>query len=391
MATQTTRPVIDVPAPLRELRRVFEAAGHRLWFVGGCVRDAAMGIEPKDVDLATDATPLEQIALYKSARIRWIGTGFDHGTITAVLDGVPYETTTLRRDVETDGRHAVVEWTRDVLLDLGRRDLTINAMALTFDGELVDPYGGMLDLRRRRVRFVGDAATRIREDHLRILRWFRFFARFGSFQTIHRPDLDTIAAGASSLSDISVERIWSEMRRILTGPAILDVTRAIGESGVTAALGLGDGDALRLYEARRETRDPGALMAAWQGRAAVDVLKAWKSSNDERESAKFAGARVDGPYGIVDAKTDLVDGARRDHVLALLAMRRDAVAIEAVRDWTPPTFPVQGRDLADAGMRPGKAMGEVLRDLKARWIASDFTAGRDDLIALALQPMGETR
>ena len=169
---------------LKALRAQFVAAGFDLRLVGGVVRDTIASIPAKDIDLCTDATPEQQIEIYHRYGYRAIPTGLQHGTITVVLDSVPYEITSLRIDVKTDGRHAEVEFTNDWHADLARRDLTINAMAMTFDGEVIDPFGGQQDLQDRVVRFVGDAEQRIQEDYLRILRCIRFMGRFGDINRI---------------------------------------------------------------------------------------------------------------------------------------------------------------------------------------------------------------
>lgn len=361
-----------------------------MWFVGGCVRDALRGDVPSDFDLATTATPDEQVAICDSLGIRWIGTGLAHGTITTVVGGTPYEITTLRRDVETDGRHAVVEWTPDLTEDLGRRDLTINAMAMTFEGDLIDPFGGMFDLNRRRVRFVGDADERIREDHLRILRWFRFHARYGTTKTIWRPDLEAIARNADMLSEISIERVWSEIRKILKGPSTSNTLSLMDDTGTLKAIGLRNGDSGRLIAAKRETSDAAALFGAWQGRDGADVLTdgGWRTSNAERDSARFAAARAEGPYDLRMAKTDVVDGHRADLVRAMLAIRNDVDAMAEISSWIPVPFPVTGAHLAQAGIRPGKGMGDVLRTLRNLWIESDFSMDAEALVDTASRTRG---
>lgn len=379
-----TDPIIVPPEPLAALERVYAASGETLWFVGGCVRDAVMGVECADTDLATTATPERQIEMCDAAGYRWIGTGIKHGTITVIAGGVPYEITTLRRDVSTDGRHAEVEWDTDIASDLARRDLTINAMAMTFDGEIVDPFNGRRDCRNHAIRFVGDAATRIQEDHLRILRWFRFFGRFGSNGGTPVDDLSVIAEHVHLLDRISVERVWSEMGRIITGPSPLNVMGPMIGSGVLKALGLSRGQILRYRAAYDFTSDPAALLAAWQGGDANAILNRWKASNAEKDVAAFVASRIQVDYGVAEAMVDLIDGARRDLVLAILAGRRERDAIAQLEGWTPPSFPLQGRDLVAAGITPGPAMGAMLHNLKAKWIASDFTADRDSLVASVL-------
>ena len=382
------QPTIPTPPGLLRVRDAYAAQGHSLWFVGGCVRDALKGVPCKDVDLATTATPEQQISICDAAGLRWFGTGLQHGTVTVVVDDEPYEITTLRRDVETDGRHAEVEWTTDIETDLGRRDLTINAMAMTFDGVLVDPFGGRYDLKQKRVRFVGDAETRIREDHLRILRWFRFHGRFGSvlgthgaFEDSFTKDLVAIAANAGLLRLISVERIWSETSRIITGPGTLTTIDLMDRSGTLAAIGLSRGDVVRFRGARNQTNDAAALLAFWQGPDAVATLVRWKASGSERDAAAFVAARIE-RYDDVDAKADLVDGARRDLIMALLATHHGQDAVADMGDWIVPTFPLKGADLVAAGMKQGREVGERLRAMRSAWAASDYLMDADALMAL---------
>lgn len=380
-------PMIPTPPGLLRIRDAYASQGHGLWFVGGCVRDALKGVPCKDVDLATTATPEQQVAACDAAELRWFGTGLQHGTITVVVDGEPYEITTLRRDVETDGRHAEVEWTTDIEIDLGRRDLTINAMAMTFDGDLVDPFGGRRDLSHGRVRFVGDAAERIREDHLRILRWFRFFGRFGTNCDMHGregADLRAISDAAHLLERISVERIWSETSKILTGPNTLNTLRLMDMSGTLEAIGLVRGEILRFRAARNQTADPAALLAFWQGGSAPAIMERWKASGAERDAAAFVAARLEA-YDAAAAKADLVDGARRDVVMALLAAHHGQPAVADMGDWIVPTFPIKGADLVAAGMKQGREVGERLQAMRTAWAASDYRLDAESLMAIGLR------
>ena len=186
--------------------------------MGGVVRDLLLGRPPKDVDIATDCTPEAMIRLFQEHNIRYIPTGLQHGTVTVHLGGTDYEVTTLRVDEVTDGRHAVVSFTKDWQLDALRRDLTINAMSLALDGRLFDYFEGQRHLAEKRVCFVGDAPTRIREDYLRILRYFRFYGRIVPEPARHEPGtLEAIRSAAEGLGGVSVERIWAEMKQILVG------------------------------------------------------------------------------------------------------------------------------------------------------------------------------
>jgi tRNA nucleotidyltransferase/poly(A) polymerase len=379
---------LAVPDDLREIDDVYVAGGHRSWLVGGCVRDAIMGGKPKDMDAATTAKPLEQIAMCNAAGLKWFGTGIKHGTLTVLgrTTGEPYEITTLRTDLECDGRHAEVAWTDDVEVDLGRRDLSVNAIAMTMRGEIVDPFGGVQDCLDRRIRFVGDAATRIAEDHLRILRWFRFLGRFGPDATFDDEDVRAIARNAKLLQGISVERIWSEMQRILVGEDPARVVRLMRKTGVLGVLGLREDDEDVLTRARAASSDPAFIMAAWQKDHATDRMVAWKTSRAEQDAVGFALPRFRRNYAMGNAMVDLVDGADRTAVVSLLRMRDDPSSRRALRvldAWTVPVFPVGGDDLIAAGMKPGVEMGRALNGMKASWIASGFTLTKEQMLGSA--------
>ena len=205
---------IMADAALVHVLDALHAQGDHAYLVGGVVRNALLGQPVDDIDIATDAVPERVIALARAANLRAVPTGIDHGTVTLVHDGRGFEVTTFRRDVETDGRHAVVSFTDDIAQDAARRDFTMNALYADRTGRVLDPVGGLPDLQARRLRFVGDPAQRIREDYLRILRFFRFFARYG-----RQADPDAVAACAAhkdGLSGIARERIGAEMRKLLT-------------------------------------------------------------------------------------------------------------------------------------------------------------------------------
>lgn len=375
---------ITIPTALAELGRVYEAAGHEIWLVGGVVRDHILGLPSKDVDLATSATPEEQVELAERAKYRWYATGLKHGTLTVMAGDEPYEITTFRTDVETDGRHATVAYTRDLMTDLERRDLTMNAIAMSLtDGRIVDPFGGVQDALERRVRFVGDAGERMREDYLRILRWFRFVGRFAENLDFSLDDVDAISANAEGLSRISVERVWSEMQRILSGPRPYGIVQLMGNTGVLDVLGVPKGDLERLAEMRPHTPDPALLLAAWLGADAPSVAERWKTSKPEQAAVAFMAARLDARYEIDDAKADLVAGADPRWVDVLLRTRDKGHIIKAMMHWETPTFPIQGRDLIAAGMTPSPLVGETLRTLRDAWAASDYTLTLERMMEMA--------
>ena len=217
----------------------FTQSGHEVRIVGGAVRDILLSRHlPKDIDLATTATPDEMVAVFKQSEIRYIETGLDHGTLTAHLNGHNFEITTLRIDTEHDGRRAVVEFTNDWRLDAERRDLTINAMSIDFDGNLYDYFGGVDDLNAKHVRFVGDPEKRIKEDYLRILRYFRFYGRISETANDHvKTTLEVIKKCASGLRNVAVERVWTELSRILTAHFAPSLLKLMYELGVAENIG----------------------------------------------------------------------------------------------------------------------------------------------------------
>lgn len=225
---------------LVQLVDVFKKYNYELRIAGGAVRDMLMDKQPKDLDFATTATPTQMKSMFDAEQIRMINmNGEKHGTITPRINNQEnFECTTLRIDVLTDGRHAEVEFTKDWLLDANRRDLTINAMFLGFDGSVYDYFFGYEDLKDRRVRFVGDADTRIKEDFLRILRYFRFFGRIAKSSDQHDPEtLKVIATNAHGLQQVSGERIWVELRKILQGNFAGELMVALVECGVGEFIG----------------------------------------------------------------------------------------------------------------------------------------------------------
>jgi tRNA nucleotidyltransferase (CCA-adding enzyme) len=377
----STRNILDIPAKLMGLKEHFTQRGFELWFVGGAVRDSLLGITPKDIDLATSATPEEAIALYREHDYSFHETGMAHGTITVVLDHVPYEITTYRIDAETDGRHATVVYTRDLSEDLLRRDLTMNAIAMGFDGEIFDPFGGVADIEESRIRFVGDAEQRLREDYLRILRWFRFYGRFATASTI--PDnqaWSAIEASRDGLKQISVERIWSEISKIIAGPEAEMVLGMIADTGVGEVIGLPVGSSHALKRARLFNRNPAFLLASLIGSDVTKVAQKWKWSNDERQTARFVIERDPATYDLARAKRDVYEKWSKELVGSMLRIADRAAEAALIDAWVIPTFPVTGEDLIQRGMTPGPVMGGMIKAMKDRWIKSDYALSKADML-----------
>jgi poly(A) polymerase/tRNA nucleotidyltransferase (CCA-adding enzyme) len=353
------------------------------------VRDALAGREVADIDLATPMPPAEVTRRLLNAGLKAVPTGIDHGTVTAVADHRGFEVTTLRRDIETDGRHAVVDYTDDWRADAARRDFTINAMSLAPDGALFDYFGGVADLRAGRVRFVGDAPTRIAEDYLRILRFFRFHARYGS----GAPDaaaLAAIRAGVPGMGRLSAERVWSELKRILAAPDPCDSVMLMQQTGVLQAV-LPDGAVpaqLARLVAAGAPPDPLLRLAALLAGDAAALADRLRFSSSERDRLR---ALRDGEVpddaaddatlrrALADTPADILNGR------AWLAGR--GAALRARLAALPrPVFPLRGRDVQAAGVAPGPRVGELLAQIRAWWMAggclADAAACRAELARL---------
>ncbi|WP_316015841.1 CCA tRNA nucleotidyltransferase [Roseobacter sp. HKCCA0434] len=350
-------------------------AGEGALIVGGAVRNAIQGKPINDVDIATPLPPQEVLARAAKAGVKAVPTGLDHGTVTLVIDGTPFEVTTFRRDVETDGRHATVAFAEDAAVDASRRDFTMNALYARADGTVVDPLGGVEDARAGRVRFVGDPDARITEDYLRILRFFRFHAIYGTGE----PGQAGVAASArhaAKLDRLSAERIGAEMRKLLGAQTPAGTVAAMAGAGVlTPVLPGFDLDALRRLEAVERHHD---LAPHWPRRLAAlggarDRLRLSKA--EEAEVARLRSAPEAEPHALGHL---LGADAARD-VLALRGTL-DAQGLGELALGAAARFPLSGRDLAGR-IEPGPALGAELSRLRDLWIASRFTLDRDALLA----------
>jgi len=337
-------------------------------------------MEPKDIDLCTNATPQEMIDLVQDMGFAYIPTGLQHGTITIVVNGDQFEVTTLRIDTETDGRHAVVAYTRDFEDDAARRDLTINAMSMDFDGKIYDYFGGQEDLRNFRMRFVGDANARVKEDYLRILRYFRFAARFGGLD-IDQVKSITTRENLEGLKKISVERYWLEMQKLVMMPGASEVLDCMYYTGVLSAIGL-------VRPCMQFTDGMTSITALSTMISNTDeFLSMWKLSSDEAKLVRFLNDKTRSVYFEGDVEDLLMDGLPRAWVVA--KAQRDWVLASGdmaayAQTWDVPTFPVTGQDLLDKGFTPGKSLGEELTKLRKRWKYSVFEQNpltKNDLLA----------
>ncbi|WP_114393404.1 CCA tRNA nucleotidyltransferase [Oleisolibacter albus] len=383
----------------RRVLQVLMRTGQEARFIGGCVRDAVLGVTAADVDIATPLPPDEVMRRLKQDGIRTVPTGLKHGTVTAVIDGVGYEVTTLRRDVETFGRHARVEFTDDWVEDARRRDFTFNALSLSAEGDLYDPFDGLADLEAGRVRFVGDPVERIREDVLRILRYFRFHARFGRGGA-DPAALAACAALASLLPGLSGERVRAEVLRLLPQDRAVEVWRLMLEQGIVAhllppAVRVERLAALDRLEWMLGPADPMARLAALlpgTTDAACATGERLKLSNAERERllALCVPPRAVTPdldlRGRRQALQTLGPDLFRD-LLLLAAADQGTPASELLQPlaeaaaWIVIPFPLKGQDLLDRGLPPGPAIGTLLAEIEAWWIERDYRPGRDLCLA----------
>ncbi len=361
-------------------------------FVGGCVRDAVLGRASKDIDIATSHTPDRVIELLKAAGIGAVPTGIQHGTITAVADGQPFEVTTLREDVETMGRHAKVAFTQDWVGDASRRDFTINALYCDPDGTLYDPTGGLADLKAGRVRFVGQASQRIAEDYLRILRFFRIHAHYGK----GAPDAEALAAcktHAQGLGNLSAERIAAELLRLLGAPNPESVMRLMEAAGVLAQVLPEATNFARLKGLTHlDSADPDPLrrlaaVIAVDAQTTEAMALRLKLSNDHRRRLiGFADLPPVSPEGKDPVLRRALYSVGRqkfqDDVYLRWAEDADGAQPGWLRvlnfpdTWAPPTFPLSGEDAMAAGIPQGPAIGEALSEIEAWWIAEDFQPDR---------------
>ena len=379
--------------------------------VGGAVRNACLGRAVSDIDIATTTLPETTVSRAEAAGFRTVPTGIAHGTVTVITPERPFEVTTLRRDIETDGRHALVHFGRDWQADADRRDFTINALYARADGTIIDLIGGIGDLNSQTLRFIGEAAARIEEDYLRILRFFRFFAWYGD----GRPDAAGIRACTrlkEGLDGLSPERVWQELKKLLAAP---DPSRALlwmRQTGVltkvlpeTEKWGI---DAIHpLVEAERETGwspDPMLRLAALvppDAARLTEMARRLRFSNADRDRiVAFAHAEpVPSEESDVSFRSRLYFGDRTaimDRLRLGVSLGRqkatgvaggfDHVArlnrhLAVAERFDPPAFPVGGADLKAAGIAPGPAMGEALDRLRRIWAASGFVMSRESLLA----------
>jgi poly(A) polymerase len=394
--------------PLSDLLSVLGRDGEEARVVGGAVRNTLLGLAVGDIDVATTALPAEVTRRAESAGFKAVPTGFDHGTVTVVIEGRPFEVTTLREDVETFGRHATVKFGRDWKRDAQRRDFTMNALSLSADGELHDYVGGRADLEKRHVRFIGDAATRIREDYLRILRFFRFHAYYGQ----GHPDADGLHAAIvmrGGLEALSRERLRMELMKLMVAPHAVPALAVMAEAGLLSVLGgvphlasfanMGKVEAA-CGLAADATRRLGAL-GVWIPEDAERLWQRLRLSNAEHERLAAMGDawwRVSPAQGEAAARELIYRiGPEQFRERALLAWARsDASAHDATwRDlatqpqrWSAPVFPLRAADFIARGVEKGPSLGAALARAEETWIGRGFPLDRKALNEIVNDALG---
>ncbi len=390
---------------LPRLLGVLDCDGEEARVVGGAVRNALLGMPIAEVDVATTTVPDEVVKRVASAGFKSVPTGIGHGTVTVVIDKHPFEVTTLRQDVETDGRHAKVAFGRDWKADAERRDFTINALSATRDGAVYDYTAGLDDLAARRVRFIGDPAKRIAEDYLRILRFFRFHAAYGTSDHPDAVGLAACIAGRAGLDQLSRERVRMEMMKLVVAPHAVPTLIAMTDAGLSLRM-LGGVSYLASFEnmakvevAIGQAPDPVRRLGALAVRVAEDAERLWQKlrlTNNEHErlasmadgwhrfsqgvgeqAARALLYRL-GPQHFAD---QVLLGWARSQSSANDAERHALATLPA--HWTAPTFPLRAADFMKRGMAQGPALGVALAAAEQAWVAAGFTDDQKALDAIA--------
>ncbi|WEK50033.1 MAG: CCA tRNA nucleotidyltransferase [Candidatus Kaistia colombiensis] len=380
---------------VHEVLSLLSREGEEARVIGGAVRNTLMGLPVADVDVATTALPETVIGRAEAAGLKVAPTGIEHGTVTVIGHRHVVEVTTLREDIETDGRRAVVRFGRDWQADAERRDFTINALSVDLDGHLHDPVGGLADIAERRVRFIGSAERRIAEDRLRALRFFRFHAAYGA----GAPDPEGLSAtirARHDLAELSAERVGQEMRRLMTAEGAVPTVAVMQESGILPLIAAGVGD-LAAFERlpdfeRGEPASAPLRLVVLFGRVQEDVdriAQRFRLSNAERSrmrAALAAGTEAAATPAVADhaalyriGTSAFLDGLALAGAKGMLAAGDVAARTAAAMDWAIPTFPLSGRDVVELGVDRGPLVGLLLKHMERGWIAEDFRANAEEL------------
>ena len=396
----TFRPLLDRP-DVAEALALLNADGEEARIVGGAVRNHLMGLPISDIDIATTAVPDVVLERARAAGLHAVPTGYEHGTVTLVVRGLPHEVTTLREDIHTDGRRAVVCFGRDFRADAFRRDFTINALSVGPDGVVRDYGGGLDDIAARRVRFIGDADQRIREDYLRILRFFRFSAAYGA-GTLEAEGLAAAIRNRDGLALLSRERVRQETMKLLVAPQAVAVVAAMAGHGFLEAVLGGAGDAARLARLAALEGDAGLpaspvrRLLALGIESAADIERLRErlrlTNAEQKQMERLLAVRGGWGAGHRAMLYRLGPDLYRDAVLdgaagGAVTDWRAALALPDV--WTVPAFRLSGRDVLALGVARGPEVSRILATTEAAWIAAGMPEGeaaQRDLLAASLNP-----
>ena len=366
----------------QKLSKLYKSFGYQVLFVGGCVRNTILKMPVTDIDLATDAQPEEIIKIAKENNIRFVPTGLAHGTITLIIDNKNYQITTFRTDFDHDGRYAKVEFTESLLLDASRRDLTINALYCNHVGEVIDPLNGLDDIKKQKIKFIGNPNERIKEDNLRILRFFRFQAIYGNKNL----EIDSIALEAchnhkSKLAALSKERITSELRKILSAPNPLEVIIKMNETGVLNELF--QNVSIDSLEAYLKTEEKFKININWLGRLlSLQVTQEEESLKLTRCEFKFlkqTKSAIENQIHVLEFS--YYNGVENGKIYSILQNFRHNIILSKnllnqINSLATKKFPITAKDLMPE--ISGKKLGEALRSLEDRWIKSNFTLSKKE-------------
>lgn len=368
----------------QKLSKLYKNFGYQVLFVGGCVRNTILKMPVTDIDLATDAQPEEIIKIAKENNIRFVPTGLAYGTITLIIDNKNYQITTFRTDFDHDGRYAKVEFTESLLLDASRRDLTINALYCNHVGEVIDPLNGLDDIKKQKIKFIGNPNERIKEDNLRILRFFRFQAIYGNKNL----EIDSIALEAchnhkSKLAALSKERITSELRKILSAPNPLEVIIKMNETGVLNELF--QKVSIDSLEAYLKTEEKFKININWLGRLlSLQVTQEEESLKLTRCEFKFlkqTKSAIENQIHVLEFS--YYNGVENGKIYSILQNFRHNIILSKnllnqINSLATKKFPITAKDLMPE--ISGKKLGEALRSLEDRWIKSNFTLSKKELL-----------
>jgi poly(A) polymerase len=396
-------PACLVSGEAAQLLAVLDTVGEEARIVGGAVRNALLRLAVKEIDIATTAVPEEVVRRVEAAGWKSVPTGIEHGTVTVLISGKPFEVTTLRRDVETYGRKAKVVFGRDWVADAGRRDFTINALSLSADGQLHDPVGGLADIAARRVRFIGDPATRIAEDYLRILRFFRFHAWYGDGPP-DQAGLHACISARDGMEILSRERIRTELLKLLLAPHATPTLALMSETGL---LGSVLGGVARLASFANMVKAEAALRFEADAVRRLGALAVWVKEDGERLAQRLRLSNVEAErlIGLEYWWRISPDGGSQlarvllyrvgiehfvDQVLVAWSRTGSGASDDAWRElarlpqhWPAPHFPLKAADFLARGVAAGPSLGAAMRAAEAAWLAADFPAEQAAIDSIA--------